>query len=285
MEVKKQIEALSHWVERYPGRHVRVLREIHAMDIAQRHGLALWDIYLFALEQGILPYRYIRNVDALRIEEQLILHKGHVAVIGAGGLGGHVISSLARLGVGMISVVDPDQFDESNLNRQAFCNTSTMGRPKAEVVAEALREINPAVRVRAFVERFNRDNAGGILSGVDVAVDALDNPLDRLVLERECKGRGIPFVHGAVAGLEGQLMTIFPGDRGLDGIYGEALEGSASSSPRPEAVLGVLAPSPQFIASLQVAEVLKILLTRGQTFRSSMVYVDLETGMLNRFGF
>ena len=116
--------------------------------------------------------------------------------------------------------------------------------------------------------------------------DCLDNVPDRFLLERASKKLRIPLVHGALAGFEGQLMTIFPDDPGLKNIYGKAEVGaSVNSSKSPESVLGVPAPTPSLIATLQVMEVLKIILKRGRIFRNILLHVDLEAGQMNEFSF
>jgi molybdopterin/thiamine biosynthesis adenylyltransferase len=130
----------------------------------------------------------------------------------------------------------------------------------------------------------NSYNSFEILAGSEVVVDGLDNVPDRFVLEKACKKLGIPMVHGALAGLEGRLMTIFPDDPGLKHLYGNE-SGSSDRSKNPESILGVPAPTPSLIGTLQVMEVLKIILKRGRIFRNVMLHVDLETGEMNEFVF
>jgi molybdopterin/thiamine biosynthesis adenylyltransferase len=203
-------------------------------------------------------------------------------VVGAGGLGGHVILLLARLGIGRLKVVDSDVFDESNLNRQALSSHAALGDPKAEEAVKVVGSINPGVLVSSYEMRLTVSNAPEILKDADVVVDALDNVSDRFVLEEAAHDLGIPMVHGALAGFEGQLMTIFPGDAGLSYLYGN--KGAGRDKTRsPEAVLGVPTPTPCLVATLQAMEVVKIILNRGRIFRNSMVHVDLETGQMNVF--
>ena len=110
-------------------------------EAAHRFGVSLRDVEDAALRAGILPLRYLRNRNTIGIGQQLRLLRSRVAVIGCGGLGGHVIEALARLGVGSITAVDPDVFEESNLNRQVFSSINVLGRNKAEVAAERVAEI------------------------------------------------------------------------------------------------------------------------------------------------
>ncbi|MEW6665652.1 MAG: ThiF family adenylyltransferase [Thermodesulfobacteriota bacterium] len=266
------------------GREVRVLADEDALVLASRHGCGLSRVYHEALEAGICPYRYVRNRDSVSLEEQLSLARGRVAVVGAGGLGGHVILLLARIGVGSLVVVDCDVFDETNLNRQALCRTSTLQKSKAGEAAAQVRDINPGVEVTAHPVKVDDSNIREVLAGAQVAVDALDNVRDRLILERGAKSLQIPLVHGALAGFDGQVMTVFPEDRGLSLVYGR--DAPQEKDPRsPEAVLGVPALMPCLIATLEAAEVLKILLGRGSPVRNSLLHVDLLAGEMNRFVF
>jgi len=265
------------------GREAEILEDLTAGEIAWQCGVALHEIYREALRLGVYPYRYIRNRDILSAAEQLRLAESRVAVVGAGGLGGQVIVLLARLGVGTLVVVDCDQFDETNLNRQALCVGETLGEPKTLAAVAAVAAINPGVRVIAQAVRIDAGVIDGILAGSEVVVDGLDNVPDRL-LTQEAAGRlGIPMVHGALAGFEGRIMTVLPGDAGVKHLYGEPASGA--DPDRPEALLGVPAVTAALIGTLQAMEVLKILLQRGNLFRNVMAYVDLEKGRLDTFRF
>lgn len=265
-------------------RSVRILSDPEARAVAEACGCSVHDVYVAALERGIYPHRYIRNREAIRPEEQLKLARSRVAVVGAGGLGGHVILVLARVGVGTLVVLDHDVFDESNLNRQALSSLDFIGRPKVEAAKAAVVAVNPGARVIPWQVRLDANRALELLAGSDVVVDALDNIADRFILEESAKKLGIPMVHGALAGFEGQLMTIFPEDEGLILLYGTR-EPSGKKSASPEAVLGVPTPTPAVVASLQAIEVLKIILGRGSLLRKRLFHIELETARFNHFLF
>jgi len=265
------------------GREAEILEDRAAREIAWQSGVALHEIYREALRLGVYPYRYIRNADILSAAEQLRLAESRVAVVGAGGLGGQVIVLLARIGVGTLVVVDCDQFDETNLNRQALCTAVTLGEPKARASVEAVASINPGIRVIPHPVRIDAGVIDGILAGSDVVVDGLDNAPDRLLLQDAAGRLGIPMVHGALAGFEGRIMTVLPGDAGVKPLYGETAD--RSDPDRPEAVLGVPSVTAALIGTFQAMEVLKILLRRGSLFRNTMAYVDLEKGRLDTFRF
>ncbi|MBW1702589.1 MAG: ThiF family adenylyltransferase [Deltaproteobacteria bacterium] len=157
-----------------------------------------------------------------------------------------------------------------------------MARPCEAVLA--VESINPGVEVIPYQVKLDFSNASEILAGSDVVVDALDNVPDRFVLENTAKKLAVPMVHGALAGFEGRVMTIFPDDPGLKYLYGKK-GASGDKSKSPEAILGVPTVTPCIIAALQAMEVFKIILNRGKTFRNVMVHVDLETGEIKEFVF
>jgi molybdopterin/thiamine biosynthesis adenylyltransferase len=284
MNIDQAIGVAAKTVEDPAGRKVMVLGDREAMDIGSRYGFELPAIYHRALEMEILPHRYLRNRDAITPAMQLRLAESRVAVIGAGGLGGNVILLLARIGVGSLVVVDGDVFDESNLNRQALCRVENIGRPKTTEAAIAVASVNPGVEVSAHHVKLGPDNGKEILAGTRVVVDGLDNVKDRFVVQKLARDLGIPLVHGAVAGFEGQVMSIMPDDPGLELLYGSDSE-RWQTKDRPEAVLGVPGVAPSLIATLQVMEVIKLLLDRGLPLRNRMLRVDLETGEFNAIVF
>ncbi|MCF8127000.1 MAG: HesA/MoeB/ThiF family protein [Deltaproteobacteria bacterium] len=282
--MNESILELSKTIRDIAGREVRILKDASAIETADRFECSVRSVYEAALNAGICPFRYIRNRESVSMEEQLQLVKSRVAVVGSGGLGGPVLLVLARMGIGSLVVVDHDRFDETNLNRQALSSMPDLGQPKSGVAARVIENINPGVDVRVHQKRLDARNADELLAGSNVIVDALDNVPDRFSLQAAARALKIPLVHGAVAGFEGQLMTIFPEDTGFSLLYGT---GGLEKDPekRPEALLGVPAVTPSLVATLQAMEVIKILLGRGNPFRNVMVHVDMEAGEMNRFSF
>ena len=213
--------------------------------------------------------RYIRNIEAISEEENAALFDKKVCVIGCGGLGGYIIEILARIGVGNLIVVDGDVFEESNLNRQLLSKTDLLGKSKAESAYRRVLEINPEVKVKYIYDFLDESNYSEIINNSDVAVDALDNIKTKKFLQRACEELGIPLVHGAIGGWYGQVTTIFPGDRTLDIIYkGEEEKGQ-------EKILGNLPFTASYTASLQSAEVIKLLIKRGDLLRKKVLFMDL----------
>jgi molybdopterin-synthase adenylyltransferase len=283
-DMEKRIREAAQTVTDPAERRVEIMEDRKAIKIGEACGATLHEVYESALKIGIWPYRYLRNRDSLSIEDQLKLAESKVAVIGAGGLGGGVILLLARMGVGHLVVVDKDVFDETNLNRQALSRMDVVGSPKAGVAAQTVAMVNPAVTVTPLHTLLGDENALEILEGSDVAVDGLDNVATRRILDAAAQKLEIPLVHGALAGFEGQMMTVFPGDPGMKVLYGEGDNGPRNPN-RPEAVLGVPTITPAVIGAFQAMEVVKILLKRGRPFRKLMIHVDLETGQWDEFIF
>ena len=178
------------------------------------------------------------------------------------------------MGVGTIMIADPDVYDETNLNRQNFACSSALGRSKVDVTAERLLEINCDVDVIRHRIAADAKSLPGMLSSVDVVIDALDSIDDRLLLQGACGEAGVVMVHGAIAGTALQVTTIYPGDVGLRGMLPPAAgEGKAQGV---EVETGNPATTPVLAAVIQVQEAVKVLLGRGETLRGKMLYLDLE---------
>lgn len=283
--ILEEITACSRMIKDPAGRFVRVISEADSCQIAGRHGQTLNRIYITALGSDIWPYRYVRNRETLSAPDQKKLAESTAAVIGCGGLGGHVLQMLARIGIGGLVAVDPDTYDESNLNRQAFATLDTLGMAKTDAAVLAIKSINPAVDVKGFQAALTASNAPEILSGVDVVVDALDNLPDRNMLKQAAHRMKLPLVHGAIAGFEGQVMCIYPDDSQIDNLFENDKKKQADGGVSAEAIMGVPSITPVFIASLQAMEVIKILLNRGNRVSGRILYSDIELGEFNYFDF
>ncbi|MGM0452658.1 MAG: HesA/MoeB/ThiF family protein [Thermodesulfobacteriota bacterium] len=264
-------------------RRVCIIDETSSRTIAGELDISLLQVHAAALASEIWPLRYLRNHDSLSVQDQLLLLQSRAAIIGAGGLGGHVMHLLARLGIGRLVAADDQKFDESNVNRQLFAQTDTLGAWKVDTAAAMVARINPAVVVEAHRDRVTEENVDHVIDGAHVVVDAIDNVGDRLLLQSACNRRQVPMVHGALAGFEGQVMTVFPGDEGLRTLYDSDTQGP--SAPSAEATLGVPAIAPAFIATLQAMEVIKILLQRGRPLQQRMLYTELENSRFSEFCF
>lgn len=213
--------------------------------------------------------RYERNRMTITPEENRLLHEKKVCVAGCGGLGGGVIEGLVRLGVGHVRAIDGDVFDETNLNRQVLSNESDLGMSKAEEAERQMKLINSEVRVEPMAVFLDESNASELIRGFDVVVDALDNISSRKILEKACEDEDLPLVHGAIAGWNGQVSVVMPGDRTIAAVYeGEDEKGE-------EVLTGNPYFTPAVISAVEVAETVKLLLDREGSLRSRMLTVDL----------
>ncbi|MGI6065281.1 MAG: HesA/MoeB/ThiF family protein [Bacillota bacterium] len=219
--------------------------------------------------------RYSRHI-ALKevgVAGQLELLQAKVLVVGAGGLGSPVAYYLAAAGIGQIGIVDNDVVDLSNLNRQVLYGQTDIGHVKVNQAKKRLEAINPDVTVIPYSERFNINNAEVICQGYDAVIDCLDNFATRFVLNDACLKFQIPLVHAGVYKYFGQILTIVPGQGPcLRCIYPESksLDKGAPSCSR-DGILGVV---PGILGTLQVMEVIKLLLNVGKPNSSSILYFD-----------
>ncbi len=237
---------------------------------AEKFALSYRQVEEEILKAGLLPWRYSRNRESISIENQLKLVKSNVAIVGCGGLGGYVVEGLARLGVGELLVIDPDVFEEHNLNRQLLATFKNLGKPKVEAAKERIEEINPVVRVTIVKGYFGKENGVKLLENSQVVVDALDSIPVRLELAEVCKELKVPLVHGAIAGWYGQIAVQCPENNILQKLYG-----SAGEKMGIETKLGNPAFTPAVVAGLQVAEVCKIILELAISGEMSLSLINL----------
>ena len=211
--------------------------------------------------------RYIRNIPALTEEECTILRSRRVLVVGCGGLGGHIIDMLARIGIGSLRVVDGDVFDPSNLNRQMLSRISLLGVGKANAAAEHIAQVNPDVTVEAAGTFLTAENADALVTGCDVVMDALDNIPSRRILAAACERSRIPYVYGAIQGWVAQAAVSMPGDRLIETLFPKDVDIRDKS---------VLSFTPALCAAVQVSLCVK-LLTGRPVESGTLYYFDLLT--------
>jgi molybdopterin/thiamine biosynthesis adenylyltransferase len=239
-------------------------------EAGQQFSLHIAEVEEIALEHDLLPARYQRNRAMISIQQQLSLLRSKVAVFGCGGLGGYIIEELARFGVGRITVVDPDVFEEHNLNRQLLCTQELLGGKKVDAALRRVAAVNPAVRLQAFDAAFGKGSSAEMLKGVTVAADALDSISVRLELAEACKDQNIPLVHGAIAGWSGHVAVQYPGENILQHLYTGKKTGHGV-----EKRLGNPSFTPAVIASLEVAEIVRILLGTEPLLPRKYLAMDL----------
>ena len=255
----------------------RSLSVQHVLELSRRSGLSSREAEIAALENDVVPERYARNMRTFSLADQATLLKAHAGVVGLGGLGGTVTEILARMGVGRLTLIDGDRFEDSNLNRQFLSSIAHLGHPKSEAARQRVDQINPSVHCTGPAEFLSPENADDWLASCDVVVDCLDNLPARFMVEDACRRLRRPMVSAAVAGASGHVTTIFPGDRGLRLVYGEPQDLPPKGA---ETSLGTVPFSVTFLAALECAEVAKILLGKGSPLRGKLLLADLMDGMV-----
>ena len=160
---------------------------------------------------GQIGFCAATNIGILTIDEGARLNRGRVAIVGLGGVGGIAAIQCARMGIQHFHLIDGDAFEASNLTRQMLCSTSQVGRSKAQVAAEVVREINPAIKTRVTTEYLTEETALELLGDVDVIMDGTDNLVARVIIHRAARRLGIPSVWIAVTPpFRGGVMTFTP---------------------------------------------------------------------------
>lgn len=227
--------------------------------------------------------RYSRHliIPDVGMAGQKRLKNAKVLVIGAGGLGSPALLYLAAAGVGTIGIVEFDEVDESNLQRQVIHGQSDVGRPKAVSAKESIAEINPLVEVVVHEQRLDNDNVLEIFEGWDLIVDGTDNFATRYMVNDAAYFLKIPYVWGSIYRFDGQASVFWP--HAVDEA-GESVEAPCYRCLYPEppppgmvpscaegGVLGVLCAQ---IGSIQVNEAIKVLTGAGDPAVGKLVIYD-----------
>lgn len=157
--------------------------------------------------------RYARHaiLPGIGVEGQRRLLNAKVLVLGAGGLGSPVLLYLAAAGVGHLGIVDSDDVDLSNLQRQVIHSIDSIGRPKVHSARDALHRLDPDIQVTAYHGRLTAENALDVMQGWDIVVDGCDNFATRYLVADACEILGIPCVWGSILRFDGQATTFWPG--------------------------------------------------------------------------
>ncbi len=219
--------------------------------------------------------RYARHLmlDEIGIEGQRRLLDAHALVIGAGGLGSPVALYLGTAGVGRLTVVDHDEIDLTNLQRQIAHNESRLGQPKAESVRAMVAAINPDVQLRALVRRADAALLDTLVAGADVVLDCSDNFATRHAVNAACVRHGRPLVSGAAIGWDAQI-SVYDTRQADAPCYGCLFPADAAHQDVACATMGVFAPLVGIVGSMQAAEALKLLTGAGETLAGRLLMLD-----------
>ncbi|GAB3625760.1 molybdopterin biosynthesis protein [Pandoraea terrae] len=219
--------------------------------------------------------RYSRHIllDEIGIEGQEKLLAAHAVIVGAGGLGSPAALYLAAAGVGRITLIDNDDVDLTNLQRQILHDSASVGRPKVESGRARLAQINPGVQVDVINERVDEARLASLIADATVVLDGCDNFSTRHAVNRACVAARVPLVAGAALRFDGQISVFDVRDPNSP-CY-ECL--FPADEPFPEqacASMGVLAPLVGIIGSMQAAEAIKLIVGIGQSLAGRLLILD-----------
>jgi len=218
--------------------------------------------------------RYSRQIilNEVGIKGQERLLNAKVLIIGAGGLGSPAALYLAAAGVGTIGIVDADEVDLSNLQRQVIHTSNDVGRAKAESAAETMKAINPDVTVNTYQTFVDSGNILGLIQDYGFIIDATDNFPAKFLINDACVMAGKAFSHAGINRFQGQLMTYVPGE-------GPCYRCVFKEPPPKDAVpagkqAGVMGATAGVIGSLQAMEAVKYIIGQGSLLTGRLLTYD-----------
>ena len=219
--------------------------------------------------------RYARHITLREIggPGQRQLHDAKVLVVGAGGLGSPALLYLGATGVGTIGIIDGDQVEVSNLQRQVIHGEADVGRPKAQSAADTVAALNPHVTVRTYSRRLTAEIAPELFGGYDLILDGTDSYATRAMVNAAAVRAGRPLVAAALTAWEGQISLYDPARGGpcYACIFPEAPAPGLSPSC---AEAGVAGPLPGVLGTMMALEAVKHLTGAGETLRGRMFLFD-----------
>jgi molybdopterin/thiamine biosynthesis adenylyltransferase len=223
--------------------------------------------------------RYARHIVLREIggPGQRALKQARVLVIGAGGLGSPVLLYLAAAGVGTIGVIDDDEVDNSNLQRQVIHRDADIGSPKVQSAQQAMTSQNPGVTVRPYARRLTPEIAENLFAEYDLILDGTDNFDTRYLVNTTAAALGKPLISGALAQWEGQL-SVFDPARGAPCYQCIFPEAPAPGLAPSCAEAGVLGPLPGVVGAMMAAEAIKLITGTGTPLRGEMLIYDALYG-------
>lgn len=209
------------------------------------------------------------------------LKAARVLIIGMGGLGHPVAQYLVAAGIGTLGLVDNDVVTASNLQRQILFTEADIGKPKTAIAAARLRAMNPHVTISEHALRLDGDNAGPLIEGYDVVVDACDNFATRFIVNDMCFAREKTLVSGAVGRFDGQIATFKPWLQDANGTPLPCYRSLVPQAPDSEedcASTGIIGALTGIIGSLQALEVIKEISGAGDTLAGRLLIYDGLSG-------
>ena len=224
-------------------------------------------------DQQLLRYSRHILLDEIGVDGQDRILKARILLIGAGGLGSPVALYLGSAGVGHITIVDDDQVELTNLQRQIAHDMSRLGMDKAASAAQSIAAINPEVQVDVIVARADGPLLDELLPRVDLVVDCSDNFATRQTINAASVRHGKPLVSGAAIRFDGQLSVFDPRDP-LSPCYACVFAPDSEFEETQCATLGVFAPLVGIVGATQAAEALKLLCGAGRSLAGRLLMLD-----------
>ncbi|HTD04781.1 HesA/MoeB/ThiF family protein [Undibacterium sp.] len=226
-------------------------------------------------DQQLLRYSRHILLDEIGIEGQQKIIASHALIIGAGGLGSPAAFYLASAGVGKMTLVDDDEVDLTNLQRQILHTTERIGQAKVASGRLTLNQINPDVEIVALKERAEGARLEQLIQGADIVLDCSDNFATRHAVNQACVKYRRPLVSGAAISFDGQI-SVFDARDEASPCYaclfppGEQFEEMLCST------MGVFAPLVGIIGTMQAAEALKLIMGLGKSLAGRLLLLDAQ---------
>lgn len=222
-------------------------------------------------DQQLLRYSRQIMLPAIGIEGQERLGKARVLIIGLGGLGSPAAMYLAAAGVGTLVLVDFDQVDLTNLQRQIAHTTPRIGMPKVASARVTLQALNPEIQILTLAHKLEGEALAEQVSQADVVLDSSDNFTTRFAVNAACRAHRTPLVSGAAIRMEGQI-SVFTGEPGQPCYH--CLYPAEGQLDETCSANGVLAPLVGVIGSMQAIETIKLLAGVGETLANRLLLFD-----------
>ena len=219
-------------------------------------------------------YKKHLTLKEIGFKGQLKLKNTSVICIGAGGLGSSVLLYLAASGIGRIGIVDNDQVEKSNLQRQIIHETNTVGNLKINSAQERIKRFNPNIEVTTFNKRINSENVIEIIKDFDIICDCSDNFGTRYLINDACLILNKALVFGSVQGFEGQI-SVFNLNKKSPNLRDLLPESPVKNNIPSCEEFGVVGVSTGLIGILQVNEIIKIILKKGEILDGKIMIFDL----------
>lgn len=225
--------------------------------------------------------RYQRHFPVIGVEGQRQLKQAKILCVGAGGLGCPALQYLAAAGIGTLGIMDGDQIELSNLQRQVLFHEQDIHRNKAEVIAERLQALNHQVSLDVYVEYLSSANAHDRIQGYDVVLDATDNYQARYLLNAVCRTLKKPLISASIYQFDAQI-SVFNYKNGpcYQCLYPEPPPAALTPNCATGGVLGVL---PGVAGTIQATEAIKVILDLGKVLSGKLLHLDLLTMRFNQF--